>query len=134
MQAAHQDQLGMPADTSKQQSEPVAPRSAAEWAQLIQQLPEDVSTLAATAMQTVQSSSDWQVRDSDASRPFEASAADAQSKRCCPQGQSNTSFGTFANSGSVMPLQHSASIMHAAPLMHSPVTLEGLNVVHEQHL
>ena len=74
----------MPADSSKQEGEPLPPRPAAEWAQLIQQLPEDVSALAAAAMQTVQTSSDWQVRDSDASRPLEAPAPDGQSKRCCP--------------------------------------------------
>lgn len=62
LQAAYQDQMGMPAAASKPDHASLPARATAEWAQLIQQLPEDASALAASAMQTVQSSSDWQVR------------------------------------------------------------------------
>ncbi|KAK9826022.1 hypothetical protein WJX74_006062 [Apatococcus lobatus] len=59
-EAMYQDQMGMSAATSKQEHESSSSRPAAEWVQLIQQLPEDASTAAASAMQSVQSSSDWQ--------------------------------------------------------------------------
>ena len=82
VQAAYQDQMGMPATISKPDLVPLPSRSAADWAQLIQQLPGDASALAASATQTVQTSSDWQVRLWEALKILQPPVGKAASATC----------------------------------------------------
>ena len=62
LQAAHQEQMGLPAVQDPTAKHPGHSRNAAEMAELLQQLPADIAAAANRAMQCVQSSSDWQVR------------------------------------------------------------------------